>query len=141
LVGRTRSIAGAAILLLLLVPASDLLPLTRWNWHIWARLRQAGREAPDTALDRSYHQLVAYLPVRGEVGFMSADPLQSTDVARVFGFLQYSLSPRQLVASADCPVVIFYSPGSADPPILHDPQFTLVTAPGNGLFVLRRTGR
>jgi hypothetical protein len=141
LVGRARSIAGTAVLLLLLVPASDLLPLTRWNWHLWGRLREAGRQAPDTATDQFYQRLAAYLPARGTVGFMSTDPLQSADVARVFGFLQYSLSPRQIIGSADCPVVIFYSPGSADPAILHEHQFALVSAPGNGLFVLRRTGR
>lgn len=133
--------AAAAVLLLLFLPASDLLPLTRWHWHLWAKLRSAGWDAPDTGLDRFNHGLIRYLPAHGEVCFTSSDPPQSPDVSRVYGFLQYSLAPRQLVRSTDCHVVILYDPGSADPPLAHDPRFTLVDAPGNGLFVLRNSTR
>jgi hypothetical protein len=140
-VRQARSTAAAVVLLLLLLPASDLLPLTRWNWHLWTRLREAGRETPDSGVDRFNQQLAMYMPMHGAIGFVSTDPPQSPDVSRVYGFLQYSLAPRLLVRSSDFPLVILYSPGSADPALLHDPQFTLVATPGNGLFVLRRIGR
>ena len=132
---------AAIVLAALLWPASSVLSLTEWHWHLRGRLRQAGRTALDDERDAFNRRLLPFLPVRGRVGFVSTVSTDRPDFASTYGFLQYSLAPRQLVRSSDHPIVILHSPDGEDAPLLRDPQFHVIASPGNGLFVLRNITR
>ena len=80
-----RAIAGGAVLLLLCLPASDMLPVAQWNLHIWGRLRQLARNAPDTSQDLANRELTAFLPATGPVGFLN---VSAGDPRRAWFFLQ-----------------------------------------------------
>ena len=132
-----RVIAGGAVLLLCL-PASDIIPAAQWNLHVWGRLRQLARQAPDTGQDRENFALAPFLPPAGPVGFVSVSP---ADPKRTWFFLQYSLAPRTLVPSADPEFVIEHGVPSGAAGLGSDPRFALVKAFGDDLRVFRRVSR
>jgi len=133
-----RAIAGGAVLLLLCLPASDLLPVARWNLHIWDRFRELSRDAPDTGQDRFNRELAPYLPLTGPVGFLNVSP---GDPKRTWFFLQYSLAPRTLVASIDQEFVIESGVPAGATGLGQDPRFALVKSFADDLRVFRRVVR
>jgi len=133
-----RAIAGGAVLLTLCLPASDLLPAARWNLHIWSRLRQLVRNAPDTNQDLANRELVPFLPPAGPVGFLN---VSSGDPTRPWFFLQYSLAPRTVVASIDQEFVIEYGVPTGTAGLSRDVRFALVKAFGDDLRLFRRVSR
>ncbi|MEX2661217.1 MAG: hypothetical protein WD227_04770 [Vicinamibacterales bacterium] len=135
-----RILAGLAPLLLVL-PAWTSVSDTRINLNRVNRLKTAGRVAPDTGQDLEYRELLRHLPPRGRVGFLFGDPAAPPSAAqagRRHFFLNYSLAPRLLVASADEPTVIA-GDAHARGRLLGDGRFELVADVGGGLSVFRRT--
>lgn len=121
--------------LLLVLPASAILPMTRWNLHVWQRLHTARRESPDIGLDRVHRALAFHLPARGVVGFQHVgDP----DQRRLFFRLQYSLAPRKIVTSTDQEFVIEAGPPAASGSLSRNPRFVLVVALDDELRLFRR---
>ena len=133
-----RALAGGAVVLLLSLPASDMLPVAQWNLHIWGRLRQLARDAPDTTQDLANRELTAFLPASGLVGFLN---VSGGDATREWYFLQYSLAPRTVVPSIDQEFVIEYGIPTGTPGLGGDARFTLVKAFAVNLRVFRRVSR
>ena len=115
-----------------------MLPVAQWNLHIWGRLRQLSRNAPDTNQDLANRELTAFLPATGLVGFLN---VSGGDARRVWFFLQYSLAPRTLVPSIDQEFVIEYGIPSGTPGLGGDARFALVKAITVDLRVFRRVSR
>jgi len=126
------------VLLLLYLPASDLVPVAEWNLHTWGRLRERRRDAPDTGQDRINHELTSFLPATGAVGFLNAS---TGDATRARFFLQYSLAPRLLVPSIDQDFVIEFGVPTATTGLSRDPRFALVKEFAQDLRVFRRVSR
>ena len=133
-----RTIACGAVLLLLYLPASDMVPIAQWNLHTWGRLRERHRDAPDTGQDRANQALASVLPATGVVGFLNAS---TGDATRARYFLQYSLAPRLLVPSIDQEFVIEYGVPSATTGLSRDARFALVKEFAQDLRVFRRISR
>jgi hypothetical protein len=133
--GRARTISAALCGLLLLVPASAALSKTRWNVHLWQRLRAAHRVSPDTGLDQSYRRLALYLPSQGVVGFQVVGV--PDDRSHEFR-LQYALAPRRIVRSTQTEFVIECGPAGSVGSLGSNPQFVLVSAPGDDVRLFRR---
>ena len=128
---------AAVLLLLLIVPASDALPLVRWNLHVWGRLRRENRVAPDHDLDVEYRRLTAHLPPRGVVGLLGGGATQA-EASRFHYFLQYALAPRVVVLTTDAEFVIaLVWPPEGDDPLPAD-TFVRLAGSGSGLRVYRR---
>lgn len=130
-------LAGALVSLLLLYPAADSVQLTRWNIHLWQRLR-SHREAPQASFDRYLRAVAAYVPENGTVGLVLAGPPQHDGEVRIRYLLQYALAPRQIVSSSDCTFVIVFGPVSGETPIVDGAAFQLIKAVGDDLRVFRR---
>jgi hypothetical protein len=134
----TRRIAGCAVLLLLALPIWDSLASLRWNVHVWRRLRNEHKVAPDDWRDAYNSKLVAYLPASGPIGLVHSGPGTPKGRARNHYLLQYSLAPRRLVESSDVRFVIVVGEGSERSSLRDDSHFELVRAFDEGLTVFRR---
>ena len=124
----------------LIVPAVSSFPLTKWNLHVWQRLRSAKREAPQTATDRYFRTVLPYVPASGEIGLVQIGPTRAEDAVRVHYVLQYALAPRLLVLSPDREFVLAYGPTSLNA-FPDDETFQLVRVFGDGLRLFRRVAR
>ena len=136
----TRRLAGTLVLLLLTLPAAGSVQRTRWNIHVWQRLRSADKESPQASFDRYLTQVATYVPAHGRVGLVLSDSPSSEDAVRTLYLFQYALAPRQIVLSPDCDFVIVYGPASAGTPIDGD-TFHLIRAVGDDLRLFRRALR
>jgi hypothetical protein len=136
-----RRLAGTLVSLILAYPASGSVPLTRWNIHLWQRLRSAHQEAPQASFDRYLRTVQAYVPAHGQVGLVLAGPPDREDAFNILFRLQYALAPRQIVSSSDCEFVIVYGPLSVETPIADAAAFQLIKAVGDDLRVFRRVAR
>ena len=76
----------------LLWPAMAAYPDLTWNLHVWNRLRQAGRRAPDSDIDAQNRQLVAGLPPAVPVGLSVASIADRSSVDQQH--LEQFLRPR-----------------------------------------------
>jgi hypothetical protein len=138
IVGSLRqAVAGLAVVLLSL-PASALIPSAQWNLHVWSRLRQLRRDAPDVGQDRFNRELTPFLPPAGRIGFLN---VSTEDPRRPWFFLQYSLAPRTLVPSIEEQFVIEYGAPRGAAGLSRDGRFALVKALGDELRVFRRISR
>lgn len=113
-----RLLAGLLLLGLLALPAVASARHIRWNVHLWHRLRQAHREAPQTALDESVRRIGMYLPGHGEVGLVQTGAPSLEASSRTLYQVQYALAPRLVRPSACCEFVIVWGP--AMPPLPAD---------------------
>jgi len=136
---QNRRLAGTLVSLLLLYPAADSVRLTRWNIHLWQRLR-SHKEAPQATFDRYLRAVEAYVPANGTIGLVLVGPPQH-EAVRIRYFLQYALAPRQIVPSSDCAFVIVYGPVSGESPAFDAAGFQLIKAAGEELRVFRRVVR
>jgi hypothetical protein len=136
---RNRRLAGTLVSLLLLYPAADSVRLTRWNIHLWQRLR-SHKETPQATFDRYLRAVEAYVPANGTIGLVFVGPPQY-EADRIRYFLQYALAPRQIVPSADCAFVVVYGPVSDEDPFFDAAAFQLIKAVGDDLRVFRRVVR
>lgn len=109
--------------------------MTRWNLHIWQRLRTAHRESPDLGLDRVHRTLALHLPARGIVGFQHVG---EPDQRRLFFRLQFSLAPRKIVTSIDSEFVIEGGPTAASDSLSRNARFVLVVTVDDDLRLFRR---
>ena len=125
-------------MLLLSLPASDLLRTMQLNLHTWSRLRQQERYAPDTSEDLANRELARFLPPKGQVGFLN---VSGGDATRTWFFLQYSLAPRTLVPSIDHEFVIEYGGPRGTAGLSGDARFGLVKAFANNVRVFRRVSQ
>jgi hypothetical protein len=135
-----RRLAGTLVLLLLAYPAAGSVQLTRWNIHVWQRLRSAQRPAPQASVDRYLRRVAAYVPAHGKVGLVLSGAPPREDAVRSLYLFQYALAPRQIVLSSDCEFVILYGPADAGMPIDGD-AFHLIKAVGDDLRLFRRAVR
>ena len=135
-----RRLAGTLVLLLLTYPAAGSVQLTRWNIHVWQRLRSADRESPQASVDQYLRRVAAYVPAHGKVGLVLSGSPSSEDAGRSLYLFQYALAPRQIVLSPDCEFVIVSGPAAAGTPIDGD-AFQLIKAIGDDLRLFRRAVR
>jgi len=135
-----RRLAGTLVLLLLTLPAAGSVQRTRWNIHVWQRLRSADKESPQASFDRYLRRVATYVPAHGRVGLVLSDSPSSEDAVRTLYLFQYALAPRQIVLSPDCDFVIVYGPASSGTPIDGD-AFHLIRAVGDDLRLFRRALR
>jgi hypothetical protein len=128
---------------MLLWPAATVYHDTAWAMHVWTRLRQTHRAAPDSADDATNRALIPYLPREGPIGFSvaSVGARPSADQLRIEQFLQYSLAPRLLVLSTNQAFVLEYVAPDASVSLAHDPTFALVASSGDRLRLFRRVRR
>lgn len=138
LVDRLASFASGAVVLLLSLPASDMVPIAQWNLHTWGRLQERRRDAPDTGQDRLNRELTPFLPAAGPIGFLN---VSGGDATRAQFFLQYSLAPRTLVASTDQEFVIEFGVPAGTVGLSGDARFGLVKSFAVDLRVFRRVSR
>lgn len=140
---RLRLIAAALLTLGLLWPAWAGEPDLAWQLHVWNRLKQAGRRAPDSDIDAANRALLSYLPPAAPVGFSVASLAGRTpaDQQHLEQFLQYSIAPRPLVLSIDPDFVIESGPPAGPASLAHDPSFVLVVAINDDLRLFRRVKR
>jgi len=124
-------------LVLLMLPISDSIPLTRSRLQLWGRLRARHHRAPDADRDRAYAQLRLYLPPTGRVGLVQAAPTGTTAREREYFFLQYALAPRLLVPGADQEFVVV-CPASAAASRLDLSAFAAVGRFGDDFALYRR---
>lgn len=121
--------------LLLVLPASTLIPKAQWDLHVWQRLRAANRVSPDIELDQHYRQLVRFLPPQGVVGFQVVG---APDERREEFRLQYALAPRKILRSTLTEFVIECGPAASAGSVGRNPQFILVAALTDELRLFRR---
>jgi hypothetical protein len=139
MIARNRRLASALVSVLLMFPAAASVPLTRWNLHLWQRLR-SHKEAPQASFDKYLRGVEAYVPANGTIGLVLAGSPQDEDAVRIRYLLQYALAPRQVLASSDCAFVVVYGPVSGTP--IFDPTgFQLIKVVGEDLRVFRRVIR
>jgi hypothetical protein len=124
---------------ILLLSGLDCVPSIRANMHLWSRLREKHREAPDTGWDRYYRQMVPYLPERGRVGLVQVAVAGTTARARENYFLQYALAPHLVMPGSDEEFVIAYGPPAAAGSLLDPAKFSLVRSFYDDFALYRRT--
>src|SRR5690348_18038338 len=95
-----RALAAAATLALILWPAGTMLPATEWNLHVWSRLRERHRRAPDTDTDALYRRVAAFTPPDAVVGLVLPPAMKPADRQRTLYFAQYALAPRRVTTAA-----------------------------------------
>jgi len=93
-----RRAASILLFVLVVLPLSDAVHLTRTRLELWGKLRSRHRIAPDAEWDRYYGQLKLYLPATGRVGLVQAAAPGTIGQAREFYFLQYALAPRLILS-------------------------------------------
>lgn len=137
---RHRPLVGLILLGLLALPASATARHCLWNLHLWRRLLEARREAPQTALDKYLRRMEPYLPAAGPVGLVQSGAPSPEAWSRTLYLTQYALAPRLVVPSACCEFVIEYGPETL-PSTLEPALYAPVAAAGPDLRLLRRVGR
>jgi hypothetical protein len=118
-------IASSVLAILLATCAATSLSTIQWNLHLWQRLRSAGRESPQTSVDKYYRQLISFLPPAGLVCLVQLEPARNDPQASQ---IQYALAPRMIVSSDDCDFIVVA--GRADK--------ADALAAGKSLFVVHR---
>jgi hypothetical protein len=134
---RFRHAVAACAVLMLSLPASDLVRTGQSNLRISSSLRQLGRYPPDTSRDLANRELTRFLPPTGQVGFLN---VSGRDATQTWFFLQYSLAPRTLVPSIDHEFVIEFGAREAAG-LSGDTRFRFVKAFANDLRVFRRVSQ
>jgi hypothetical protein len=127
------------VLVLLLLPARDVMVRARDGLRLWSRLRERQRAAPDVAWDRFYAGLTPYLPSHAAVGLVQAATAGTPAQQRQYYFLQYALAPRLVIPGATEEFVIAYAPPAAQRGLLGSPSFVLVRAFEDEFALYRRT--
>jgi hypothetical protein len=138
-----RLIIAGAVAACLLLPAAGSYSAVAWNLHVWRRLRDAGRRAPDSDIDVENRALRPFLPPAGPVGFSVASIAErgSAEQQQIEQFLQYSLVPRELVLTTAPEFVIEKGPATAPASLAGNAAFVLVTAVDDDLRLFRRVPR
>ena len=89
----------------------------QWNLHLWQRLNETHRLAPQAAMDTRFRALRAYLPTDGPV-CLRQTPAGAADVTAAGGIrVQYALAPRLVIEGDACRYTIVVGPGAAALPV------------------------
>jgi len=98
---------------IVLTSALSARAVLQWNLHLWQRLDEAHRLAPQTAVDNRFKALRAYLPTDRPV-CLRQTPAGAADVTAAAGIrAQYALAPRLLIDGDGCSYTIVVGPGAA----------------------------
>jgi hypothetical protein len=102
---------------ILLISAFSVRPTLQWNLHLWHRLNELHRVAPQSALDLRYKALAAYLP-SGDPVCLRQTPASAADpTAAALIRVQYALAPRLVLEGHTCEYTIIVGPGALASPL------------------------
>jgi hypothetical protein len=134
-----RRAGSLLVLLLLVLPAWDSVPLARSTLQLWAKMRARHREAGDTVWDRYYGQLTPYLPATGRVGLVQLRTQGTPAQQREYFSIQYALAPRIIVPGSTEEFVIACGPAAAVSTLLDASKFVVVRRFEDDFTLFRRT--
>ena len=135
---KARALAAAALLALVIWPAAAILPATEWNLHVWSRLRERHRRAPDTDTDALYRRVAGVTPPDAVIGLVLPPSMSATDQQRTLYFVQYAVAPRRVSVAADAPFLVAIGPGLENAPAIRAAGVSLLHDLGDDVRVYRR---
>jgi hypothetical protein len=136
-----RSVAAPLLLLLLAFPGAQVVTVLRDAVQAARPLRQMGLPAPDAVADRSYQTIAAALPQTGRIGFIRTSGSDTPAFAQDLVFLQYSLTPRQIVAGWDADVILVRGDTAPVAGVLRERSLSMTHDLGGEWRVFRRAPR
>ncbi|MEO7271072.1 MAG: hypothetical protein ABIX28_13135 [Vicinamibacterales bacterium] len=113
----SRRCAPVIFIAIVLGSALSAVPTLQWNLHLWRRLNETHRLAPQSAMDVRFRALRAYLPANGVV-CLRQTPASAADVTAAASIrVQYALAPLLIVEGDVCDYTIVVGQGAAAVPM------------------------